>query len=548
VFQVRNRTDRRSRLSQAARGLLAGTFLDRGLIGRAARDDRGVSAVTVAISFAVLAPMALGIFDVFTMTEQHGKLQDALDAAALYAARSPVYTTREVDAIGDKALNANLQMIHGATLLGSDFALSGSKVVASASVQLPAFAPMVFGHQPVTVHSEVQRAVDRLEVALVLDNTGSMGQNGKLAALQADAKQLVDKLVTASQASTDPTPLKISLVPFSQSVRVVNTRVLSGSNYNAVTHTGPSIPTWIDPQGKAHAAAGVAVDTFDVQTDRLAMMKAINASWDGCVESRMPPYDISETPPDPLTPATMFVPYFAPDEPGNNTSTTYYNSYLNDVTGSSNWLVKEQYHPKYTGTARTGANGAGYAYGPNAGCSLTPMIRLTTDFTSVKAAIDTMTAVGETNIPMGLVWGWHTLSPNAPLADGQAYSTQHLRKIIILMTDGQNTFMNSNSNNKSMYDGLGYIWQNMLVGATSGSSDSQRTAAMDARLAALCTAIKAKDIHIYTVRVEFTSGSPTLLQNCASTPQDFYDVANVANLGVAFDAIAGSISNLRISH
>ena len=154
----------------------------------------------------------------------------------------------------------------------------------------------------------------------------------------------------------------------------------------------------------------------------------------------------------------------------------------------------------------------------------------------------------ETNIPMGLVWGWHTLSPSAPLADGQAYGTAHLRKIIILMTDGQNTFTNSNGNNKSMYDGLGYIWQNMLVGATSASSDAQRTTAMDNRLAALCTAIKGKDIHIYTVRIEFTQGSPNLLRACASAPTDFYDVSNVADLGVAFDAIAGSISNLRISH
>ena len=79
------------------------------------RDKRGVSAVAFAISFAVLAPMALGVFDVYTMTEQHGKLQDALDAAALYAARSNAFTTADVNTIGHKALTANLQLIHGAT-------------------------------------------------------------------------------------------------------------------------------------------------------------------------------------------------------------------------------------------------------------------------------------------------------------------------------------------------------------------------------------------------------------------------------------------------
>src|SRR3954471_21864684 len=122
---------------------------------QAPRDQRGVSAVAFAISFAVLAPMALGIFDVYTQTEQRGKLQDALDAAALYAARSPVYTTADVDAVGDKALKANLQMVHGATLQSSDFTLVGNKVVAQAAIKLAAYAPMEFSHSPVTVNSEV---------------------------------------------------------------------------------------------------------------------------------------------------------------------------------------------------------------------------------------------------------------------------------------------------------------------------------------------------------------------------------------------------------
>jgi hypothetical protein len=119
------------------------------------------------------------------------------------------------------------------------------------------------------------------------------------------------------------------------------------------------------------------------------------------------------------------------------------------------------------------------------------------------------------------------------------------------MTDGSNTFTSRGDNNGSYYSGAGYIWQQIVSavpGLTSSSSDATRTAAMDARMAQLCTNIKAKNIYIYTIRVEFTQGSPTLLQNCATTANDFYDVSNVANLGAAFDAIAGSIANLRISH
>src|SRR5665647_3210839 len=99
-------------------------------LASAARDRRGVSAVAFAITFAVLTPMALGIFDVYQSTEQRGKLQDALDAATLYAARSTATTNTDINAIGTKALTANLQLIHGATLASSSFTLvDNTKVV-----------------------------------------------------------------------------------------------------------------------------------------------------------------------------------------------------------------------------------------------------------------------------------------------------------------------------------------------------------------------------------------------------------------------------------
>ena len=181
---------------------------------RAVADQRGVSAVAFAISFAVLTPMALGIFDVYTQTEQRGKLQDALDAAALYAARSPVYTTAGVDAIGDQVLTANLQTVHGATLLTSDFTLVGDKVVAQASIQLAAYAPSAFPHTPVVVNSEVTRSGNDVEVALVLDNTGSMS-GAPMTSLQTAANQLIDLVVSNTQS---PYYSKMSIVPYSNSV------------------------------------------------------------------------------------------------------------------------------------------------------------------------------------------------------------------------------------------------------------------------------------------------------------------------------------------
>lgn len=524
------------------------------VVAAGARDDRGSTAVVFALALAVLAPMSLGVFDVYMATEQRGKLQDALDAAALYAARSNAQTSAQIDVVGDKVLAANLKLIDGATLESSSFALSGTKVVASASVKMQAFAPSLWEHAPVSASTEVQRAVDRLEIALVLDNTGSMVLNNspKLATLKTEAKKLVDKLAAAAALSSEPNPIKIALVPFSNTVRVQGVTALT--SYNPATHTGPGVPAWIDPRGQQHWSGSTNNDIFDVQyTDRLTMMRNINQSWSGCVESRRQPYDISEDAPVAGTAASYFVPYLWPDEPDVNGTATI-NDYLTDGGSSTNWQAKERRAAKYAVGAtwkRTGnfttSLGLTYQHGPNAGCTLQPLIRLTTNTASIKTAIDNMTATGETNIPMGLVWGWHALTPNAPLADGSPYGTLHLKKIVILMTDGENTMYDSNTTNDSYYGGLGFIWQGMLNGLTGTSTLAQRQTAMNNRLSALCTAMKAKKIEIYTVRVEVTSGSSSLLQGCASAPDKFFDVSNVSQLGNAFDAIAAAITNLRIT-
>ncbi len=55
------------------------------------------------------------------------------------------------------------------------------------------------------------------------------------------------------------------------------------------------------------------------------------------------------------------------------------------------------------------------------------------------------------------MWGWRTISPNAPFADGVAYNTSNNTKVIVLMTDGQNTWFDAaNALNGSDYSAYGY--------------------------------------------------------------------------------------------
>jgi hypothetical protein len=82
---------------------------------------------------------------------------------------------------------------------------------------------------------------------------------------------------------------------------------------------------------------------------------------------------------------------------------------------------------------------------------------------------------------------------------------------------------------------------------TSGTTSRDRTKAMDGRLETLCTNMKAAGIEIFTVRVEVKSGSTALLQNCATRPEMFFEVADSSNLEDVFSLIGETISKLRLS-
>jgi Flp pilus assembly protein TadG len=488
------------------------------------RDRRGAIAVQAALCVPPILVLTFGALDISNASQEKTRLQDALDAATLAAARSSATTDAQLYAVGSPTLAADMTGSK-ATVTSSSYHAVDSKVVAAASAKVPAMIAGIWSQGDMTIGatSEVSRAVTKVELALVLDNTGSM-KGTKLTNLKSAAKSLIDILSDAAARAAEPHSVKIGIAPFSMTVNV-------GSTYRNAA--------WIDQTG----ASPINDEIFSSHANRFTLLSNMGTSWGGCVESRQYPYDVQDTAPDAGTPATLFTPFFAPDEP-DTSNAGYVNSYLDDVTGSSNWKTRQGYVAKYNTAPKSGTNGAGYVFGPNAGCALTSISRLSEDWTALKAKVDSMTAVGDTNIGMGLMWGWHLISPNAPFADGSAYGTPKLQKIVVLMTDGENTNGDTSSNDDSVYAGVGYIWQNRL-GVTGGTA-GQRRAAMDGRLATLCANMKAQGIILYTVRVEVSNGTSTVLQNCASTSDKFYDVQNASQLTAVFDAIAGSIQNLRI--
>lgn len=519
------------------------------------RREEGSVAVQFALLALPLCVLTFGLMDVNRATVAKQRLQDALDAATLLAAKTTSATTdTALAAVGTPALNANLTNLSGATLSSSGFHLNGAYIDSTATIQMTPIVANLWmsGNMNITATSQVVRTLDDLEVAMVLDNTGSMasalGSTTKISALKTAASSLVDTLAAAAANSTDPNAVKYAVVPFSMTVNV-------GSTYqNATWMTG------VMPSSSGYG--GLAKDIFTTaSTNRFTLLTQMGLSWGGCVESRPAPYDIQDTAPSSGTPDTLFVPFFAADEPDDNTITfngskiIFPNNWItNDKTSSTSWSTRQGNVSKYASGNKSSitASGKTAGHGPNEGCATAPLLRLTTSASTAKATLNSMVATGNTNVAMGLMWGWHALSPNAPFADGVAYGTAAHEKIVILLTDGDNTNDVYNNNNYSIYTGIGYIWQSRLLN-TSGvalgtsSTGTDRMNAIDGRELALCANMKAKNIIIYSIGVGVSAHSQGLLQTCASGTDHYYDVTDASQLTAVFNAIAGSIQNLRIS-
>ena len=78
--------------------------------------------------------------------------------------------------------------------------------------------------------------------------------------------------------------------------------------------------------------------------------------------------------------------------------------------------------------------------------TLTKLMPLSYDWTALNDKVDAMQPNGNTNVTIGLVWAWHALTKNTPLTRGRG-APPDLDKVIILLTDGDNTESWNNSNN-----------------------------------------------------------------------------------------------------
>lgn len=499
-----------------------------GLLGRIGafwRDRRGNVAMMfglAAIPFFAFGGLAV---DYSRAMMIKNRLGDALDATALAIGGQLGLSQAEVTASANAYFKAN----YPDSALGATSQLqityAQAYVTISATATVDTLIMGLIGEHQMTVSSsvEVRREMKGLEVALVLDTTGSMAEGTKMPSLKQAANDLISILFGSQNF---PEKLKVGIVPFAAGVRIDPTVAVNGG--------------WIDTTG----TSSIAKEYYDnnrfayqiyapLTGARQSYQMSATRKWTGCTEARPNGLEATDTPPTAGNPDSRWVAYLSPDEPDTG---SYSNNYLSDVTTSSAWETRLKYSAKYAN-----ANKAD----PYEGCGMQPVLALTNDRAAILARIAALNPSGNTHIPIGLGWGWRVLSPGAPFTEGVQYNDPETNKALILMTDGVNTISATQSSTvKSTYSAYGYLYKARL-GTTNSTTMITN---MNAQVTTLCNNIKAVNIRVYTILLEENNSTVrTLLRNCATNPSLFYDNVSASQLQQVFRVIGADLSNLRLA-
>ena len=483
-------------------------------LGAVLRDRRGATAIMFAFMIVpIFASVGLAV-DSSLGYLLKSRMSKSLDTAGLAAGRMAL--DAKAEDIAWSYFSANFHTSPGGAVDRANFRFDLSEdrrfVTLSAVGETPTLFMRVFGRDKMTVsaRTRIRRETTGMEIALVLDNTGSMW-GSKYTALRASAFDLISILYGTE---TEMENLWVSLVPYTATVNIGNTRT-----------------SWLRTDDRVRNAS--TSDDFPAASP-----------WRGCVMARATPSDTGDTPPT-----------------GNSTRFTSYYYAATTRTQDNNWP------PMVTSIADQNLGveaNRNTARSPNLGCA-SPIVPLTKSRATIEAGLAAMGPIhrGGTTGNLGLSWGWRAISPSwRGLWGGETpsdmpldYGTPFMDKVVVILTDGENQFHDQDTGSGTpASDFTAYGRIEALVGAT-GTDDQKRTAGrviLDNRMTGTCAAMKAEGIRIYTIVFGLTPGTAAhtrisaLYRGCASNPAMYYDAVTNAQLRDAFRSIGGELANLRI--
>lgn len=417
------------------------------------------TGAATAVAFALVVPVVVGsggmAVDLAMAHMVQKRLSHAIDAAALAAAAS-ASTESDINAKVNDFFYQNYPMSKIGTTYDLTVTLDGDDIAVSAKADYDTSFSRLLGIDELTVsaHTRVTREILGLEVAMVLDVTGSMATNNNIGTLKTASKNFLNILCKNSTCSS---LVKIGIVPFSAAVNVGPYGL--GKNPNGTTYDTAFVN---NPSGT----------TFD---------QTRSSKWWGCVLARTTPQDTQNT--------------------------------------GTGWKWDMYKNPYNSNT--------------NTGCNKSYILPLTNNYSSVSAKIDSLYASGNTLSNLGMVWGYRLLSPEAPFREGALWTDKTVKKVALLMTDGDNNI----GGGSYSYSGYG-PWTNLRL------TDHD----LDVKLSQTCQNMKNDGITVYTIT--FTSGinesTKEYFRQCASDESKYYDAPEQADLVNAFVAISRELTNIHL--
>jgi Flp pilus assembly protein TadG len=354
----------------------------RGQLSRFGAAERGNVMITFALALVPLVGFVGAAVDYSRGNSAKAAMQSAVDSTALMLSReAPNLTqaqlnTRATDIFKSLLHRPDMENITVTPTFTKQ--ASGFKITVAAAGTVPTTFTRVIGqdHMDVDVNAQVVWGMRKLELALALDNTGSMASNNKMAELKKAAKTLIQTLKHVAMNDDD---IKIAIVPFAQEVNVgtgnVNATWLNWEEWDE--ENGDDVSTTVC-NGKSGKKKKCATSKTWVPDN--------HNTWNGCVMDRDKDYDVLDTAPTTVIKSTLFP------------------------------------------TIQAG----------NCPVAIQPLISVKAHQGTLISKIETMNPTGTTNVTIGLAWGWHALTPNSPMTEGTSPNPE-TDKVIILLTDGENT-------------------------------------------------------------------------------------------------------------
>src|SRR3954470_9121287 len=267
--------------------------------------DEGNIAVIFAIALVPILGFVGAAIDYTRANAARSSMQAALDSTALMVSKDlsqGIITTAQINAKAQAYFNAlytnsdaksvSVSATYTAnSSAGSFVQVNGSGNVTTDFLKVAGFPTLNFNTSSTAAWGSV-----RMRVAMALDNTGSMAQDGKMPAMQKAAKDLVDQLSGLAKTAGD---IYISVIPFAKDVNV------GASNYNQ---------SWIDWTDWESDPANDGKGTCS-QSNKTTKSSCLNggsnrtwtwdhSQWTGCVTDRDQDYDTKNT--APTTSVTRF--------------------------------------------------------------------------------------------------------------------------------------------------------------------------------------------------------------------------------------------------